>query len=111
MGNVLVAAFGAGGAGSVLAAALMKFFSRHRGKKVVFGVNGKVRSIQGYSAAEVERVIKATQLAMEQPFNQELDHVKEQLEQLLPDTSYMTLREEEDPGDSSPEWSSCAPSD
>ncbi|WP_432198221.1 hypothetical protein [Streptomyces sp. bgisy027] len=95
-GDVLIAIFGAGGAGTVLAAALKKFFTRHQGKKVAFRVNGNVESIHGYSAAEVERIVKATQLVMQmQHSDRELDPVQQQLRQLLSGTTDLG---EEEPG-------------
>ncbi|MFJ2574976.1 hypothetical protein ACIOYT_31740 [Streptomyces halstedii] len=86
VGNVLVAALGAGGAGTVLAAALMRFFTRNRGKKVAFRTDGKVQSMHGYSAAEVERVVRATQFVMEQRTDSESGRLQEQLRQLLSGT-------------------------
>ncbi|MFD8710909.1 hypothetical protein ACFV07_10645 [Streptomyces anulatus] len=86
VGNVLVAAMGAGGAGTVLAAALMRFFTRNRGKRVAFRTDGKVQSMHGYSAAEVERVVRVTQLLTEQRTDSESGHLQEQLRQLLSGT-------------------------
>ncbi|WP_143227484.1 effector-associated constant component EACC1 [Actinomadura mexicana] len=95
IGNALVAALGAGGVGTVLATALMRFFTRHRGKKIIFRANGKVRSIHGYSAADVERVLNVTQLVMQQRPGQEPDPgLQEQLRQLLSGT--------DDPGGGEP---------
>lgn len=54
----LVAAVSGGGAGTTLALALHKFVDRHKGKQVVLRQDGSVAEVTGYSAEDVERILK-----------------------------------------------------
>ncbi|TKG60255.1 MULTISPECIES: hypothetical protein [Pseudonocardiaceae] len=52
--EVLAVSLGTGGAVSV---AITKFFERHKGKKITFGAEGKVETMEGYSAKDVQQVL------------------------------------------------------
>jgi len=62
LANVIVAAVSAGGAGTVLMATLGKLFTRHQDKTVEFDVDGRLKVVRGYSAKDVDRVVKALEL-------------------------------------------------
>jgi hypothetical protein len=55
----LVAAMGTGGAGTALALALHKFIDRHKHTKVIIHQDGHAVEVTGYSAKDVERILKA----------------------------------------------------
>ncbi len=52
--DVLAVSLTGGGAVTV---AITKFLGRHQGKKVTFGSEGQVETMEGFSAREVERVL------------------------------------------------------
>lgn len=52
----MLAAFGAC---SVIVVAITKFLDRHKGRKVTFGVQGQVESVEGFSTKEVIQVLDA----------------------------------------------------
>ncbi|WP_436498161.1 hypothetical protein [Actinokineospora sp. HUAS TT18] len=46
------------GAGGAITVAITKFFEKHQGKKVTFGAEGQVTTLEGFSAKDVERVLQ-----------------------------------------------------
>ncbi|WP_409497187.1 hypothetical protein [Amycolatopsis sp. cmx-11-12] len=62
----MVAAAGAGGAGTVLAARLGKLFTRHQDKQVEVTVDGKVKTLHDDSPKGVGLIIKALEISKEE---------------------------------------------
>ncbi|OXM43119.1 hypothetical protein CFP75_39655 [Amycolatopsis alba DSM 44262] len=79
--DVVVAA---GGAGTVLAATLGKLFTRHQDKTVEFDVHGKLKIVRGYSAKDVDRIVRALKLGERNLIRRDLR--KELKELLIEDT-------------------------
>lgn len=61
--QMVTVAVSSGGAVTALVVGLQKFFESHKDRKVLFGPNGEVKSITGYSARAVERVLDAADRA------------------------------------------------
>jgi hypothetical protein len=57
--SILLVAIGPGGVVSSLSGVLKTFLTRHSSKKISFGSHGDLKSIEGYSAEDVGRVIES----------------------------------------------------
>ncbi|MEU3767910.1 hypothetical protein AB0E55_22900 [Amycolatopsis keratiniphila] len=77
--DVVVAAVSTGGAGTVLMATLGKLFTRHQDKTVEFDVDGELKIVRGYSAKDVERIVKALELGERKLVRRDLRKALEEL--------------------------------